>query len=290
MTHKINKLTIIGVGLMGGSLAQALKKQNYVKEIVGFSRDENKLKIAKNMGAIDSYSNNLLQAVQGADVIVIATPVASFEALLTQINPVLSKQTLITDVGSVKGSVMALAQQVLGNKAHQFIGGHPIAGVEKSGVEASVNNLFESKKVILTPKKDNTASAITTIKNMWQAVGAVVVEMSAQQHDDILSSTSHLPHILAFGLMDYLSNQTDDVYQYAAGGFKDFSRIASSDATMWRDICLNNKTAILKDIKAYQLNLDKISKLIEFNDSQSLFELFQKSKKDRDNYLISLHK
>ena len=281
----INKLTIIGVGLIGGSLAKALKAQDYCPSITGYSRREKNLKIAKNMGVIDHWTTDLVRAISGADVVVMATPVASFEAILLAIAPILSTKTLLTDVGSVKANILALVRQTLGDKAGQFIAGHPIAGKEKNGITASDEALFSGKKVILTPSPSNQEKDIEYITAMWQVVGANVVQMSAKRHDDILSATSHLPHILAFGLMDYLIAKDKNVCDYAAGGFKDFSRIASSDATMWTDICLANKSAILQSIEDYQNTLDKISHLIKTNDKKTIYQLFKQAKIDRDNWL-----
>ena len=258
----INKLAIIGIGLMGGSLIKALRQNNQVKHIIGFGRSEESLIKAQKMGVIDEWTLNLATAVKETDIIVIATPIGAFRSIFLSIKPYLSAKTIIIDVGSVKHYVLTLAQECLGAKAKQFIPTHPIAGKENSGIEAADAMLFNNKKVILTPTKNNHPQDIKTIETLWQATGAIVNIMDAKTHDEILASTSHLPHILAFALIDYLSSQ-DNSYQYAAGGFKDFSRIASSNSVMWRDICLSNKTEIIKSIQAYQTHLEQLKNLIQ---------------------------
>ena len=281
----IDKICIIGVGLIGGSFAAGLKQSNQVQTIVGFGRHEDSLIKAKSLGVIDEYSLDIATALQNVDMVLIATPVDSFGAILGLIKPHVTDAVIISDVGSTKGSVIDIAKQVFGKVPTRFIPAHPIAGKEKSGVEASDGTLFDNKRVILTPEDNADVQAIEAVSELWQTLGARVETMTHQKHDDLLAMTSHLPHMLAFGLMNYLVTNNPDACDYAAGGFKDFSRIASSDAVMWRDICLNNSTDIVKHIKGYQLALDGLSNLIENNQSEALEKLFVEAKSARDDWI-----
>ena len=281
----IDKICIIGVGLIGGSFAAGLKQSNQVQTIVGFGRHEDSLIKAKSLGIIDEYSLDIATALQNVDMVLIATPVDSFGAVLGLIKPHVTDAVIISDVGSTKGSVIDIAKQVFGKVPTRFIPAHPIAGKEKSGVEASDGTLFDNKRVILTPEDNADTQAIEAVSGLWQTLGARVETMTHQKHDDLLAMTSHLPHMLAFGLMNYLVTNNPDACDYAAGGFKDFSRIASSDAVMWRDICLNNSTDIVKHIKGYQLALDGLSNLIENNQSEALEKLFVEAKSARDDWI-----
>lgn len=279
----IDKICIIGVGLIGGSFAAGLKQSNQVKSIVGFGRNEENLITAKSLNVIDDYSLDIATALKEVDMVLIATPVDSFGAVLEIIKPHIDDSVIISDVGSTKGSVVNIAKQVFGKMPVKFIPAHPIAGKEKSGVEASNGTLFNNKRIVLTPEDNADAKAIEAVSELWKILGAQVETMTHQQHDDLLAMTSHLPHMLAFGLMDYLVTNNPDACDYAAGGFKDFSRIASSDSVMWRDICLNNSEDIVKHIKGYQQALDKLSNLIEGNQSEALEKLFSKAKSARDD-------
>ena len=281
----IDKICIIGVGLIGGSFAAGLKQSNQVQTIVGFGRHEDSLIKAKSLGVIDEYSLDIATALQNVDMVLIATPVDSFGAVLGLIKPHVTDAVIISDVGSTKGSVIDIAKQVFGKVPTRFIPAHPIAGKEKSGVEASDGTLFDNKRVILTPEDNADVQAIEAVSELWQTLGARVETMTHQKHDDLLAMTSHLPHMLAFGLMNYLVTNNPDACDYAAGGFKDFSRIASSDAVMWRDICLNNSTDIVKHIKGYQQALDGLSNLIENNQSEALEKLFVEAKSARDDWI-----
>ena len=281
----IQKICIIGVGLIGGSFAKGLKNAKQVKTICGFGRSKAHLTQAKKLGVIDEYSMDIAAAVKNADLVLISTPVDSFGQILEAIKPHIKDSTIISDVGSTKGSVIQIAQSVFGEMPPNFVPAHPIAGREKSGVESSDAALFVNKRVILTPLKQTDSKAIELVSELWHCVGASVEIMSHKDHDDLLAMTSHLPHMLAFGLMDYLINNNPNACDYAAGGFKDFSRIASSDAIMWRDICLNNSDDIIKHINGYKETLDRLSKLIKNHDAQALQKLFEESKQARDNWL-----
>jgi len=282
---KIEKICIIGVGLIGGSFALGLKRVDKNQVIVGYGRHEASLKQAQELGVIDRYSMDIAEAMAGVDMVLIATPVNSFKGILALIKPHLNAQVIVSDVGSTKGSVMAMARTVFGTMPEYFIPAHPIAGKEQSGVGAADGVLFENKRVILTPADNANSQAIVAVRDIWASMGAKVEIMDAKTHDDLLAMTSHLPHMLAFSLMDYLMQCNPNALNYAAGGFKDFSRIASSDASMWRDICINNSEDIVKHIEGYQRTLADLSKLIQSNQAQALEQLFQAAKTTRDNWL-----
>jgi prephenate dehydrogenase len=281
----INKITVIGVGLIGGSLAKAIKKNNLSKIVFGFGRDSNRLKEAQKANIIDQFSTNLKEAVSDSDIVVIATPVGSFKEILSEIKPFLTDKILITDVGSTKTNIVSIVKQILGEYSNFFVPAHPIAGKEKSGFESSESSLFNNKKVIITPLETNRAESINLIQKMWEGTGADVDFMSPESHDELLGMTSHLPHMLAFSLVNYLISKNPSASIYAAGGFKDFSRIASGDAVMWRDICIQNKNQIIDHIKGYQKTLNSLVDAIENENSDELDLLFTKAKKTRDSWV-----
>jgi prephenate dehydrogenase len=282
----INRLSIIGVGLIGGSLAQALKRAGYCAEVVGGGRDEQQLQRAVKLGVIDRYEKDPARAVIDADVIVLAVPLGVMEGVLRTIAPFIKPDAVITDVGSAKGSVVAAAQAVFGAVPVNFVPGHPIAGTEKSGVEASLPDLFQQRRVILTPLPQTAAAALAQVRTMWEQAGAEVVEMSVEHHDEVLAATSHLPHMLAFALVDTLARMHEqaEMFRYAAGGFRDFTRIASSDPVMWRDICLANRDAIVTMIDRFQGDLAVLREAILAGDSQRVEEIFTRAKAARDKY------
>jgi prephenate dehydrogenase len=281
----INKITIIGVGLIGGSLAKAIKENNLAKVVFGFGRDLNRLEKAQKANVIDQFSTNLKEAINDSDIVVIATPVGSFKEILSEIKPFLTGKIIITDVGSTKTNIASIVSQTLGEYSNCFIPAHPIAGKEKSGFEASESNLFKNKKVIITPLETNSSNSISLIQKMWQDIGADVDFMSPESHDELLGMTSHLPHMLAFSLVNYLISKNPSASIYAAGGFKDFSRIASGDNVMWRDICIQNKGQIINHIKGYQKTLDSLVDAIENENSDELDLLFTTAKKTRDSWV-----
>ncbi len=278
------RLCIIGVGLIGGSLSLALKQAGQVGEVVGYARSADTRQQALELGVIDVAAVCLADAVRDADGVFIAVPMGAMAAVLAEIAPHIAEHAVITDGGSVKAHVVTAAQAALGDKYVQFIPGHPIAGTEKSGPEAAFSTLYQQQHVILTPSADSNESALTTVRAMWEAVGGVVTEMDAAQHDAVLAATSHLPHVLAFNLVDVLAQHDDcqNVLRYAAGGFRDFSRIASSDPVMWRDICLSNRAAMLALLAEYRTGLDKISAAIEVDDADYLLSVFESAKLARD--------
>ncbi len=282
----INRLCIIGVGLIGGSLARALRKANAVNEIIGCGRNEGSLQRALEIGVIDRYSLDMAQAVHGADMIVIAVPVGSMGGVFRTIIPALDLNAVITDVGSTKGSVVDAARAAYGTVPVNFVPGHPIAGTERSGVEASFAELYHRRRVILTPLSETNPHAVEKVRAMWETAGAEVESMEVHHHDEILAATSHLPHILAFGLVDSLARMEDkrEIFRYAAGGFRDFTRIASSDPQMWTDICLANREALLQMLGHFAEDLAGITAAIDKGDGEHLRNVFQRAKAARDRF------
>ncbi len=282
----IKQLTIIGVGLIGGSLARALRKAGAVGEIVGTGRNVAHLQQAQELGVIDRYTTGLTKAVQGADMVFLAVPVGAMEAVLRTIAPQLPAEAVLTDAGSTKGSVIEAARRAFGELPANFVPGHPIAGTENNGVEASFAGLYRNRRVILTPTEACSADAVTRVREMWQAAGAEVVEMDARHHDRVLAATSHLPHLLAFSLVDTLAKMDDkqEIFAYAAGGFRDFTRIASSDPRMWRDICVHNEPALLAMLDRFEADLKRLREAIAHDDGDYLLEVFSHAKAARDRF------
>jgi prephenate dehydrogenase len=285
----VQRLAVIGVGLIGGSLARALREANAVGEVVGCGRDVAHLQRAQDLGVVDRWTTEPGKAVAGADLIVVAAPVGAMQALFRQIQPALSAEAVITDVGSTKGSVIAAAQAVFGEVPAQFVPGHPIAGAEKAGVEASFPQLFRQRRVILTPTATTHADALGRVRAMWQRVGAHVNEMSAEHHDQVLAATSHLPHVMAYALVDHLAAMDDrmEIFAYAAGGFRDFTRIASSSPEMWADIACANREALARVLDDYLKDLGLLRDAIARDDHAALVTIFTRAKQARDR-LINL--
>jgi prephenate dehydrogenase len=283
----IQQLTIFGVGLMGGSLALALKKAGYCQQVVGCSRSADHLQRAVDLGVIDRYTLDPKEAVKGADMILVAVPMGAMQAVFSSIADHIEDNAVITDAGSAKGSVIAAAKAAFGEVPAQFVPGHPIAGREKSSVEAALDDLYMDHKVILTPLEHTNPEAIQRVTEMWQTAGAEVENLEVEEHDSVLAATSHLPHILAFTFVNSLaeSEHSEKIFHYVAGGFKDFSRIASSDPVMWRDICLENKEALLSALNCYQQNLSDLAELIKNEDSDTLLDKFARAKSERDKHL-----
>lgn len=281
----IKKLTIFGVGLIGGSLAMALRKAGYCQEITGCSRSAEHLQRAVELGVIDNYTLSPEEAVKGADMILLAVPMRAIKPVLDSIVNHIEEDVVITDAGSAKGSVIRATQEAFGGTIPaNFVAGHPIAGREKSSVEAAIDDLYVDHKVVLTPTSETSPEALARVKEMWEISGATVEILDVKQHDDVLAATSHLPHILAYSLVNTLSKSQygDDVFAFAAGGFKSFSRIASSDPIMWRDICLENKDAILSALNDYQQDLSDLAEMIETENEVEMVELFTRAKETRD--------
>ncbi|MDT8451774.1 MAG: prephenate dehydrogenase/arogenate dehydrogenase family protein [Gammaproteobacteria bacterium] len=286
MTTKVQTVCIIGTGLIGGSLALALKQAGFCRRVIGAGRTEATLQKAVELGVIDHYEMDYAVAVKDADIVVVAVPLSAMKHVFEQIAPALSATAVLTDAGSAKQSVIKDAELALAKNFNRFVAGHPISGTEKSGITAAFVDLYKNRKVILTPTDRADADAVKLITEMWQAAGAEVESMSAQHHDMVLAGTSHLPHILAFGLVDCLNNpeEVDEVFRFAAGGFRDFTRIASSDPVMWRDICLSNREDILRMMEKYQQQLQTIHQALQDSDGEALINIFARAKQARDRF------
>jgi prephenate dehydrogenase len=280
----MKRICIFGVGLIGGSLALALKEKNWCDEIVGCSRSDEHLKRALELGAIDSWTLDPCEAAKDSDLIFLATPVGAIEPVLSSIRDCVSDETIITDGGSCKKSVVDATRSALGRIPSKFVPGHPIAGKEKSGVEHADPTLYVDHKVILTPLEHTDNEATATVREMWETCGATVEMLDVDQHDQVLAATSHLPHVLAYALVETVAKTTyvGEIFEFAAGGFRDSSRVASSDPTMWRDICKYNRDAILEMTSLYREKLESLERLIENGDAEGMYELFSRSKEVRD--------
>jgi prephenate dehydrogenase len=283
----IRRLAVIGVGLIGGSLARALRAAGAVGEVVGCGRTAANLARALELGVIDRYSHDPADAVAGADMVFLAIPLGAMAATFSAIQGRLADDAVLTDGGSVKGSVAADAAKAFGSVPACFVPGHPIAGTEHSGVEASFAELYQNRRVILTPLPETSPDAIGRVRAMWEACGAQVSCMSVGHHDEILAATSHLPHMLAFGLVDTLARMraNDEIFRYAAGGFRDFTRIASSNPVMWRDICIANREALGAMLAGFSSELADLADTIRRADGEHLLEIFQRAKAARDRFV-----
>ena len=281
----INHLVIIGVGSIGASLGLALRREGFVQKVTGVGRGIENLKIAQQRGAIDEYSTDAAAAVATADVVFLAVPMGTMRASLETIKNTLPANAIVTDGGSTKGSVIKDFAEVFGS-TKQFVPGHPIAGTEKSGAAAAIHDLYNDRRVLLTPDANTNPDALTIVREMWKVTGAKVEEMSAEHHDTVLAATSHLPHMLAFGLVDSLAkmDDVDEIFKYAAGGFRDFTRIASSDPTMWRDICVNNREALMASMDRYLDDMKEIYAAVAKGDGDKLQEIFSMAKMTRDKF------
>ena len=281
----INRLAVIGVGLIGGSLALSLKSKGAVNEVVGYSRSDEARQEALSLGIIDKAADSIAEAVVDADVVFVAVPMGAMSSVFAEMSDHIRPEAIITDGGSAKAQVVSSAREALGDKFKQFVPGHPIAGTEKSGPAAAFATLYENHRIVLTPVSETDSAATAKIKMMWQLTGAEVFEMNVEHHDTVLAATSHLPHVLAFNLVGMLAQRDDcdEVLRYAAGGFRDFSRIASSDAVMWRDICLANKQAILDLLDEFHQGINKIEQAIKEDEGEYLVEVFERAKKARDS-------
>ncbi len=291
----VNKLVVIGIGLIGGSLATGLKKRGACREVIGIARSEETCVAAINLGVVDrAYTS--LKSIAGelaaGDVIFISVPTLSVKAVLEEIKTCVPAEVTITDGASVKGNIQTAAEEVFGSVPAQFILGHPIAGSEKSGVTAANPDLYENHRCILTPSDTTGASHFDLVTRMWQAVGAEVLSMSVADHDEVLGATSHLPHVIAYSLVDTLAHDIDNpnIFRYAAGGFRDFTRIASSDPVMWHDIMRANKDGVLHALDLFIANLNRLRTSIETEDSQYMLDVFTRAKSVRDEFTANLAK
>lgn len=286
----IGNLCIIGTGLIGGSFCLALKQAGIVEFIMGAGRSKETLQKAQRLNIIDSYDMDISNAVSDADVIFVSVPLGAtqsvFEKIATGLKQSGNQKAVITDAGSSKLQVQQLADKIFADSASRFVAGHPIAGTENSGPDAAFADLYKDRRVILTPTENTNTDAVSLITALWQATGALVETMDAEHHDRVLAATSHLPHVLAFGLVHCLENMDDieNIFRFAAGGFRDVTRIASSDPTMWRDICLNNQKPILEMMQRYKDELDMLYNAVAAGDGEKLIEVFQHAKDTRDKF------
>ena len=267
-----NKVAIFGVGLIGGSFALSLRKAGMVGELVGTDRSDAALERAFALGIIDRAAESAADAVHGADLVLLAAPVAQTGAVLAAIAPHLQPGVIVTDTGSTKADVVAAARAALGNRVEQFVPGHPIAGRETNGPDAAVDHLYRGKKVVLAPLPENRKEDVERVAAAWTACGAIIHQLSAEQHDLVFAAVSHLPHLLAYALVDDIANKphADLLFQYAASGFRDFTRIAGSSPEMWRDISLANRAALLDELDAYTAQLARLRAALAAGDGKAL--------------------
>jgi len=290
MSAHFGRIAILGLGLIGGSLAKALKSCNAVSEVVGYGRRVESLQKGIELGVIDRYSLDLADVVIGADIVVIAAPTLVAEKLLIDVLSLVPATTIVTDVASVKGNLQRVAEKVFGATPTNLVLAHPIAGSEQSGVEAARVDLFQAHRVILTPSATTDANALQQIRAMWESAGADVSEMSVDEHDSVLAATSHLPHVLAFALVDALAGDAKaphnirEIFRYAGGGFRDFTRIAASDPQMWHDITLANRSALLQVLDLFSAHLGELRAAIDRADSPSIMATFARAKGARDEF------
>jgi cyclohexadieny/prephenate dehydrogenase len=285
----IRKLVVIGIGLIGGSFAAGLKTRGACTEVIGISRNPDQAKQAVELNVVDRAFTSLdeiANELTDQDVIFIAVPTLSVEKVLLDIRRCVTAKVTITDGASVKGNVLVAAQKIFGHMPAEFVLGHPIAGSEKSGVTAANPNLYENHRVILTPIESTSAQHLLRVTQLWEVLGAEVLTMTVEDHDEVLAATSHLPHAIAYSLVDTLAHDigNPNIFRYAAGGFRDFTRIASSDPVMWHDIMKANKAAILRSLDLFTDNLQRMRSSIEKEDSEYLLEVFSRAKSARDEY------
>lgn len=280
------RIAVIGLGLIGGSLAQAARANRLATEVVGTDRRSEDCQVALKNGIIDTAAQTIAEAVNGADLVIVCVPVRATESVLAEIRPHLAPGALLTDVGSTKGSFIQSVERVFGGWPDWVIPGHPIAGSEKSGIGAAWGELFHGHKIILTPSETTDTVLLDRLSRFWSGCGARVLTMSVAHHDEVLAATSHLPHLIAFSLVDTLAGEDDnmDIFRYAAGGFRDFTRIAASDPVMWHDVFLSNRDAVLKVLDHFSADLSELRHAIDTGDSTTLLQVFSRAKAARDHF------
>jgi prephenate dehydrogenase len=281
----VEKLAVVGVGLIGGSFAAALKQAGAVREVLGVGRNPASLEAALAGGLIDRAAG-WAEAGQ-ADCILLALPVGETEAMLRQLAPHLKEGAVVTDAGSTKLNVVAAARAALGSRFADFVPGHPIAGSEQCGPGAARADLYRGKRVVLTPQADTRADAVATVRLLWEAAGAQVETLEAAQHDRVFAAVSHLPHLAAFALVDELAQRADGdtCFRFAASGFRDFTRIAGSSPEMWRDIALANREALLAELDAYLASLQALRQAVDAGDADALLKMFSRARNARENWI-----
>ena len=278
-----DKVVVIGVGLIGGSFALALKRAGAARDIVGMGRSQQALERALALGIVDSITTSPAEAMAGASLVLIAAPVAQTQAILASLAPFLEADTVITDAGSTKSDVVVAARAALDDKIGQFVPGHPIAGRESNGPDAAIADLYVGKKTVITALPENRPGDIELVAAAWQACGAVIHRLTPQEHDKVFAAVSHLPHLLAFALVDDIANKphADLLFQYAASGFRDFTRIAGSSSEMWRDISLANREALLGELDAYLAQLSSLRAKLADSDGAAIEAVYANARRAR---------
>jgi prephenate dehydrogenase len=280
----MTRLAVIGVGLIGGSFALGLKKAKAVSHVVGVGRNPANLKVAMERGILDSTAPDAATAARDADLVLVAAPVGQYSEIFSSLR---ETKALITDAGSTKRDVIAAARKALGKRIARFVPGHPIAGAEKSGAAAASAELFRNRRVVLTPLKENSNADVSLVESAWSTCGAKVSRMDADEHDSVLAAVSHLPHLLAFALVHEVAQRGNsaELFSFAAGGFRDFTRIASSQPEMWRDICVANRDRLLDEVKRFSSKLDQVKNLLD--NPEKLEQLFAEARAARDAWIHS---
>ncbi|MGH8765684.1 MAG: prephenate dehydrogenase [Burkholderiales bacterium] len=281
------RVAVVGVGLIGGSFGLALKAAKRCGHVVGVGRSVANMNVALELGAIDSFELDAGKAVAHADLVLVATPVAQFSDVFNALKSNLKPGAILTDGGSTKRDVVAAARAALGERIAQFVPAHPIAGAEKSGAGAARADLFRDRRVVLTPLAENSPAKVQALQATWQALGAKTSTMDPQEHDAVFAAVSHLPHVLAYALVSDIAQRPDaaKLFGYAAGGFRDFTRIASSHPEMWRDICTANGDQLLKEISSFTDELQKLEKMLRDKDAKQLEKLFTDARAARERWL-----
>ncbi|MDH1211504.1 bifunctional prephenate dehydrogenase/3-phosphoshikimate 1-carboxyvinyltransferase [Pseudomonas chengduensis] len=285
-TPKIGRLVVVGLGLIGGSFAKGLRERGLCREVVGVDLDAESRRLAVQLGVVDRCESDLAAACQGAEVIQLAVPILAMEKVLAQLAALDLGNAVLTDVGSAKGNVVRAARLAFSGKAVRLVPGHPIAGSEQSGVEAANAELFRRHKVILTPCEYSDEAALALVEGLWRELGADVEAMEVEHHDQVLAATSHLPHLLAFTLVDSLAKRSEnlEIFRYAAGGFRDFTRIAGSDPVMWHDIFLANREAVLRTLDTFRDDLDALRDAVDAGDGHQLLGVFTRARVAREHF------
>lgn len=285
-----NKIVIFGVGLIGGSFALALKSAGAVKQVVGMGRSAASLERAKELGIIDEIGQSMPQALSKADLVLIAAPVAQTEAILASIKPYLEPGTVVTDAGSTKTDVVASARAALGEKIAQFVPAHPIAGRESNGPDAAIPDLYRGKKVVLTALPENSSADLERVMSAWTKCGAHIHQLTPEEHDRVFAAVSHLPHLLAYALVDDIARKPHAglLFDYAASGFRDFTRIAGSSPEMWRDISLANRDAVLAELDAYMRQLNGMRAMLAAKDGKGLESVYANAQRARQNWMRAI--
>ena len=281
--RRFRRVALIGVGLIGGSLAAALRRGGAASAITGFDRDGDALERATSLGVIDAAAGSVTEAVRGADLVVVAVPVRAIGAVLHDVGLAMDPAAVVTDVGSTKGDVVRTAREELRERFARFVPGHPIAGRETSGVEAASGELFKGARVVLTPAQETAPEALEAVRAAWEAAGGRVTQLAAEDHDRIFAAVSHLPHLLSFALVSEIAERANaaELFGFAAGGFRDFTRIAASSPEMWRDVLLQNREAILAELERYEARLAVFRELIARGEGPGLQRLMSEARNAR---------